>query len=127
MMVPRRLCAGAAAATISLVEEPAAHIQQLEGDTSPTLQAGGNAVSAEHASPAPAARLNAARRRAAAVALRRFADKLAGRDAELKSRAAGAGERDFVLSVPEQVTALLRASMSIDNLSRMYEGWTPWL
>jgi predicted PurR-regulated permease PerM len=30
-------------------------------------------------------------------------------------------------SVTEQVDYLLRQATSIDNLSNMYEGWTPWI
>jgi FATC domain len=119
--------AGAAAASISLAEEPAAPAQQpAGGSSSPAAPAGDGPISAAPAAVVPS-RLNAARRQAAAAALRRFADKLAGRDAELRGARTAAGGADGAQSVPEQVSALLRAAMSLDNLSRMYEGWTPWL
>jgi phosphatidylinositol kinase/protein kinase (PI-3 family) len=104
---------------------PAQLLQPDSGATSP-LPLEGSPSSATPAPQAPS-RLNNARRQAAAAALERFAAKLAGRDAELKGSRRAAGANAEALSVPEQVSALLRAAMSIDNLSRMYEGWTPWL
>lgn len=108
------------------MEEPSAHSQQPGGEISPP--AGDSPTVAPQALPAPA-RLSPARRQAAVAALQRFADKLGGRDAELRGghRAAGVSGPATAQSVPDQVSALLRAAMSIDNLSRMYEGWTPWL
>jgi phosphatidylinositol kinase/protein kinase (PI-3 family) len=29
--------------------------------------------------------------------------------------------------VHEQVQRVIGAAVSLDNLARMYEGWTPWL
>jgi phosphatidylinositol kinase/protein kinase (PI-3 family) len=117
---------GAAATSISLAEEAPAQLQQPDSGTASPPPLEGSPGSAAPAPQAPS-RLNAARRQAAAAALERFAAKLAGRDAELQSSRRAAGADAEALSVPEQVSALLRAAMSMDNLSRMYEGWTPWL
>lgn len=78
----------------------------------------------------------AARAAAAAAVLKRFSRKLEGRDPDLCPRgdaAAGGGEGRGGMglaeaqTVEQQVEALLREARGAENLSRMYEGWTPWL
>jgi hypothetical protein len=84
--------------------------------------------------------------------LRRFVQKLSGRDPDLARPLMAAGLADppegdapatgksggrprsgarrgiTKRQTPaEQVDALLREARSMDNLCRMYEGWTPWL
>ncbi|XP_055682842.1 serine/threonine-protein kinase Smg1 isoform X2 [Lutzomyia longipalpis] len=48
---------------------------------------------------------------------RRIRLKLEGRDPEATRRS----------TVPEQVDWMIREAMDIDNLSVLYEGWTPWV
>lgn len=81
------------------------------------------------------------RQTTAAAVLKRFAEKLEGRDPDLQRReeestsqsgAVKSEEKSVetgkeALTVERQVDALLREARSVDNLSRMYEGWTPWL
>jgi hypothetical protein len=37
------------------------------------------------------------------------------------------GDGQGLMTVVEQVDRAIAAATSLDNLSRMYEGWTPWL
>lgn len=62
------------------------------------------------------------RRRAfAAAALRRCVAKLEG-------RSGGVGGRPVVaLGVPQHVDELIRQAVSVDNLSKMFEGWAGWI
>ena len=61
----------------------------------------------------------------AAATMRRFRTKLEG----LTERPgnSGKGRRIVALSVKEQVEKVVQQAISIDNLSQMYEGWTPWI
>lgn len=88
------------------------------------------------AAPQALQRISPARQAAATAAVRRFADKLAGRDADLAAPAERCGEpatgHDMrgaqlqpAMPVAQQVEALLRVATSADRLSRMYEGATP--
>lgn len=111
----------------------AAQARQVGTDSNLSPSGTGSQPEAVQTPPQPQAppRLSGARRRAAVAALTRFADKLSGRDDELtrggRHALGAAGGVESASGVDEQVSALLRAAMSIDNLSRMYEGWTPWL
>lgn len=82
----------------------------------------------------------ATRQTTAAAVLKRFAEKMEGRDPDLQRReevstgvpdqkgaVQRAETRKEALTVERQVDALLREARSVDNLSCMYEGWTPWL
>ena len=88
--------------------------------------------------------LAAVRNRAAAAVLERFAQKLEGRDPDLsekgkkpselsvegvtvKSEGRRGESEKYALAVEQQVDLLMREARSEDNLSRMFEGWTPWL
>eukprot|EP00798_Chlamydomonas_sp_ICE-L_P024308 gene24308-9912_t len=80
-----------------------------------------------------AKKLDDARRRAFAnSALRRAILKMEGRDggdpkAMTQGHAPLASPPSQAMSVAHQVDALIRQSTSVDNLSQMFEGWTPWL
>lgn len=66
-----------------------------------------------------------ARKAFAAATMRRFKIKLEGLTE--KGPRTPEGRRIATLTVPEQVEKLLQQASSIDNLARMYEGWTPWI
>lgn len=70
---------------------------------------------------AHASRRQRDRRAFAGAVLSRFWAKLDGTADAHGARAGGA------LTAAEQVLVLLRQATSVDMLSRMYEGWTPWL
>lgn len=66
-----------------------------------------------------------ARKGFAHATLCRFKVKLEG----LKEREGSPqeGVKVVVMSVEEQVEKVLQQASSMDNLARMYEGWTPWI
>ena len=116
------------AATVSVTgSQPPAVATGAPSDKPPAPGASREAATAQAA---------AIRGAAAAAVLKRFARKLEGRDPDLRPRgdaALGAAEGRRapgpaeLQTVELQVEALLREARSADNLSRMYEGWTPWL
>jgi len=71
----------------------------------------------------------------ASSALRQFMSKIKGSHSEVEVASASnnnRGDPSVVtppppLSVGEQVRRLVQEATDIDNLARMYEGWTPWV
>jgi phosphatidylinositol kinase/protein kinase (PI-3 family) len=54
--------------------------------------------------------------------VKRVKQKLDGSDGIERTERTGT-----VLSIPEQVDAMIREAISVKNLSKMYEGWTSWI
>lgn len=56
----------------------------------------------------------------ASAIIRRFKGRL---DGQYKD----SGDRIGTLTVSQQVDKLIQKATNLDNLARMYEGWTPWI
>lgn len=62
--------------------------------------------------------------------MQRFKFKLDGQQRQFKKSPEDFGTdtpQIQILSVREQVDKLISQATSLDNLARMYEGWTPWI
>lgn len=63
----------------------------------------------------------------AATVLRHFKGKLQGTLPFRSSNNKDDGSAKEVMDVSEQVQRLIKLATSVDNLARMFEGWTAWI
>ena len=68
-----------------------------------------------------------ARRSFASSALRRCIQKLEGKYPTLASPAKDGEVQQVQCSVVQQADRLIKMASSDDNLSRIFEGWMPWI
>jgi PI-3-kinase-related kinase SMG-1 len=130
----------AAAAETVAAAITADHALQMAASTGKQTPAA--AAAAASGSSVRRARAEARRRAFAAAALARCTARLTGKHKEagnISSSTAGAALQREVggvsggdssgaaVSVAGDVSALVAAATSVDKLSRMYEGWAPWL